>query len=285
MNNSQSRALVLAIAVSNLCVAAPRAYALFPISFFDSDAQGWTTAGASADFASPIGTGGPISWDTRGNPGGALSVGDYYYDTWISAPASYLGNQGDMFSLKWTYDILIRYTDQTSVPYPSVAMTNGTLKLLYTIHAPPVNAWERRVVIMDPLNWTIDTGNGNQGNAPTQAQMYSVLNNLTGLYILTEWRTGPDDTSIDNVGISSQIPMPAPGDYNHDGITGAGDYVLWRKQLNTVYVQNDYTIWRQHFGGTASAASGASLAPEPGGLAAVATAVLCLGAGRRFRLG
>ena len=36
----------------------------------------------------------------------------------------------------------------------------------------------------------------------TEAIFKAVLSNLAGLYIFTEWKTGPDDTSVDNITMS-----------------------------------------------------------------------------------
>jgi hypothetical protein len=55
------------------------------------------------------------------------------------------------------------------------------------------------------------------------------------------------------------------GDYNHNGVVDAADYVVWRKGLGTTYTQADYDVWRAHFGQTAGSGSGiaASAVPEP----------------------
>lgn len=56
------------------------------------------------------------------------------------------------------------------------------------------------------------------------------------------------------------------GDYNHNGIVDAADYVIWRKGLGTTYTQADYDVWRSHFGKSVSSGSqfgGASPVPEP----------------------
>jgi len=62
------------------------------------------------------------------------------------------------------------------------------------------------------------------------------------------------------------------GDYNGNGIVDAADYAIWRKGLGTTYTQNDYNVWRAHFGQTSG--SGAALGefatrpvPEPGAFA------------------
>ncbi len=47
-----------------------------------------------------------------------------------------------------------------------------------------------------------------------------------------------------------------PGDYNHNGVVDAADYVVWRKGLGTSYTQSDYDIWRSHFGQTAGSGGG-----------------------------
>lgn len=59
---------------------------------------------------------------------------------------------------------------------------------------------------------------------------------------------------------------PLAGDYNHDGIVDAADYILWRDGLGTVYTQADYDVWRAHFGQTANRGAGATTSvavPEP----------------------
>jgi len=49
-----------------------------------------------------------------------------------------------------------------------------------------------------------------------------------------------------------------PGDFSGNGIVNAGDYVVWRKGLGTIYTQNDYDVCRAHFDQTYARGSGAS---------------------------
>jgi len=71
-----------------------------------------------------------------------------------------------------------------------------------------------------------------------------------------------------------------PGDYNHNGVVDAADYVVWRDTLgqtvttgtgadgngNGVIDSNDYAFWRAHFGMTAGSGSSTATSaavPEP----------------------
>ena len=57
------------------------------------------------------------------------------------------------------------------------------------------------------------------------------------------------------------------GDYNHNGVVDAADYVVWRQGLGTTYTQADYDTWRSNFGQTAPGSGSGAIAnaavPEP----------------------
>jgi hypothetical protein len=73
------------------------------------------------------------------------------------------------------------------------------------------------------------------------------------------------------------------GDFNGDGNVDAADYVVWRKGLGASHTQNDYNVWRAHFGQAGS--GGASFhhrsVPEPASVALIWAAML-VGASARF---
>ena len=50
------------------------------------------------------------------------------------------------------------------------------------------------------------------------------------------------------ISVAENISVSTPGDYNHNGVVDAGDYVAWRKGLGTTFTQSDYGVWRAHFG-------------------------------------
>jgi hypothetical protein len=88
-----------------------------------------------------------------------------------------------------------------------------------------------------------------------------------------------------DIGAFEVQPAPAlPGDYNQSNVGDAADYVFWRKTLGTSGVnaysgadgdgngtvnQNDYNVWRAHFGQSAPA-SGAGIGASESTLSATA---------------
>jgi hypothetical protein len=87
---------------------------------------------------------------------------------------------------------------------------------------------------------------------------------------------GPNDVILSVGGVL--------GDYNHNGIVDAADYVVWRKGLGTTYTQADYNIWRAHFGQTAGSGSGAianAAVPEPATTIMMIVGMLAMSCRRR----
>ena len=95
------------------------------------------------------------------------------------------------------------------------------------------------------------------------------------------------------------ITVHVPGDFSGDGIVDAADYVVWRKGLGTEYTQDDYDVWRAHFGATSltsiGAGSGAAgyplrasaeplpaIIPEPTTASILLVGILALSACRRI---
>jgi hypothetical protein len=139
----------------------------------------------------------PLPFDASfGNPPGSVRVGDVYAETGIAAPAQFLGNKLSFYGGSLAYDIYIRYTDDTA--YPAMVLNDGTMSLYYDTPSPPLNAWQHRSLPLSQDGWKVSSS----GVAATEAQFKAVLSNLVGLYIYTEWHTGPDDTSVDNISMT-----------------------------------------------------------------------------------
>jgi hypothetical protein len=88
--------------------------------------------------------------------------------------------------------------------------------------------------------------------------------------------------SVDN--LNATLLPGVPGDYNKNNVVDAGDYVIWRKSINT---PSGYHSWRSNFGATGGGA-GSSVAsvgiPEPSTLVILLVGLPCVVIRRRNRL-
>lgn len=96
---------------------------------------------------------------------------------------------------------------------------------------------------------------------------------------------------------SMQVPLPIAGDFNHDSIVDAADYVVWRKNDGTMnLLPNDphggtigslqFNTWRTNFGNMAGSGSNANSShasvPEPAtGFSILIAAMLAIFVGKR----
>jgi hypothetical protein len=110
------------------------------------------------------------------------------------------------------------------------------------------------------------------GYSPVGGESYTLLtaNSITGtsfrgtslptLSTGLSWDLDIDATTV-KLSVLGSLPG-LPGDFNHDGIVNAADYVVWRKTDGT---QPGYNNWRANFGRSAGSGSGAGAAavPEP----------------------
>jgi PEP-CTERM motif len=91
---------------------------------------------------------------------------------------------------------------------------------------------------------------------------------------------GDQFVTIPHVGVA--------GDYNHDGVVDAADYVVWRKRHPGGSAQAEYELWRSHFGHTASGGAGEAflpIIPEPSSLAMLLIMGALFGMSWRVRSG
>jgi hypothetical protein len=111
----------------------------------------------------------------------------------------------------------------------------------------------------------------NHDGAMTAGIFYGNTVSFTGMHVYDANSDPVSSFSIaSDSGTNYAAPPPLAGDFNNNGRVDAADYVTWRKGLGTTYTENDYNIWRAHFGQTISAGSGTAAAklgspavPEP----------------------
>ena len=161
---------------------------------FDLSAEDWRSVDYPFRSHQPNPTTSPLAFDgSEGHPPGSVRIGDVYPETGIAAPAPYLGDKLAFYGGRLEYDIYLRYADNTT--YPAVVLNGGTTSVYYDQSSPPVNTWQQVAVPLTEAGWKVS----GTGAAATEAVFKAVLSDLAGLYIYTEWHTGPDDTNVDNI--------------------------------------------------------------------------------------
>ena len=105
------------------------------------------------------------------------------------------------------------------------------------------------------------------GFSPTAGNAFEIVTAAGfggGMFTNTVLPTLSSDLSwIVNYGVNSvSLSVALAGDFNGDGAVDTADYVVWRKGLETTYMQSDYDLWRPHFGQSTGSAVAAPV-PEP----------------------
>ncbi len=134
------------------------------------------------------------------------------------------------------------------------------------------------------------------GFVPTQGQTFSIFGDqfdaITGAFesvVFPTFNGLTFDVAQSASSISLQV-VPSVGDFNHDGFVNAADYIIWRKGIGVAPTQDNYNLWRAHFGQTTGSGAGAtgsagthaqrwsasSSIPEPGRLALAAVGLIVL---------
>lgn len=209
----------LRIAAAATLLAATSAIAAPPVllSTFDADNEGWLVVAIPSSHSTTAPDSASAAFDASfGNPAGSLREPDVYGETGVGAPPAWLGNKAAYYGGVLEYDILIRQTDLAV--YSEVVLRSDAQSLFYTPvfpNYPPLGVLQHRAVSLSEAGW--HTGSDN-GPATTAEEMKAVLGALTGISIRTEWKTGPDDTTMDNIRMSK-----GKGDTDGDGIPNDTD--------------------------------------------------------------
>jgi hypothetical protein len=139
------------------------------------------------------------------------------------------------YSFIWAVDSITWYLDGQEVRRETDSVPTTSMQLYFNVWAPLFGGFTRA---LDPALQP----------ASSAAENIDVI-----------WQ-------LDFARVESTAP-PLPGDYNHNNVVDAADYVLWRKSPST-YGGNPagYTTWRSHFGqspGSGSGLNANTAVPEP----------------------
>ena len=198
--------------------------------------------------------------------GGALHTGALVNNGYIDLGSGILTTSAATLAAGSTLEIDLGGTTRNTqygalVASGSVSLAGSlTISVLNTFSPVAGNSF-------DILDWGSHTGAFSTLSLPTLT---------TGL----TWNV----SQLYTTGMISVVASGLAGDFNHNGVVDAADYVVWRNGLGTVYTQADYNVWRTHFGQTAGSGSGAvadAAVPEPSAFVLAAVGFLGLSACRR----
>jgi hypothetical protein len=185
-------------------LVSPRAAAALS-STFSSDTEEWTVVNWD-------GTGTPVlpSWSsTAGHPGGCIRSGDVHSDGFWRAPAAFHGNWSAAYGHALSYDWASFIAADWKMNDIYIQGNGQTLSYWH-----PTNA----TVLWATVSVSLDTNGGWQyglnydtiGTLATEAQIRSVLSNVTDVRIRQEFVFGSDDSALDNVTVDALISTPLP---------------------------------------------------------------------------
>lgn len=179
-----------------------------------------------APLADPQSVGSPGFDAANGLPPGSLRAEDLAGETWVGETTTVRGNRASLYGVgAVSYDVLYRYKD--AAQYAAVGLYGSTLTIYQPHDEPQLDVWLHWEFPLVAGAWRVGSING---PVATEAQILQVLGDLKGIFIHTEWRTGPDDTSLDNVVLGSCAgaadAAACRADINGDGHVNGADLGL-----------------------------------------------------------
>jgi gliding motility-associated-like protein len=202
------------------------------ISGFNTDDEGWTVIGDAGNTVKPV-------YNTSGgNPGGFISSKDEGTNgTWyFAAPRKFLGNKSWFYGRNLQFQLKQNLTDQQFNDNDIVLSGNGVTMTFKTADNPKTTWTAYSVKLDETANWRVPGIIPGISRRATQAEIKTVLCNVSKLWIRGEYRDGADEGGLDNAiiegedctpSISTQNPIICKGrtfSFNNKNYTLAGTY-------------------------------------------------------------
>ena len=173
-------------------------------SAFETDSEGWMVT----DFYN-LETQISPSWSvTGGLPDGTIYTADVAQGTLFSAPSIFLGNKKEYLEGTFSFDMKnsVANYDGGETYYSLYLMGSDMLITHRGIYPTIANQWVHDEAVLVSQGWTYAT---DDWTTPVTVDDFStILENLEGLYITTDWGWGADTGWLDN---ATMAPVPIPG--------------------------------------------------------------------------
>lgn len=162
---------------------------------FTAGTEGWSVVNWN-------GSGAPVepAWhSTGGNPDGYIRGTDVHGDGFWRAPASFHGDWSAAYGGTLSYDAFAARNDWKM---NDVYLAGNGQALSFWFPNNPASAWSTFSVKLDAsAGWQYGWNYDVIGTPATEAQIRSVLSNVTNVLIRQEYAWGDDDSGLDNVTI------------------------------------------------------------------------------------
>jgi len=207
-----------------LCLLASTCFSSTIASTFDSGAEGWLVM----DLAPPHDIAFPTYVADGGNPGGFIRTADWFTINAYSAPMAFLGDKIAYFGGVLSFDLRVAELD--GLPYDAVGFSNGLTTLTYRGGLPVAGEWTTFAIpLTGGAGWWKDPENmyGEHLVAATPLDLLTVMSSLTAVGIQADWHDGPDQVDLDNVRMSTPVPLPGALALLASGLLGLGALRRW----------------------------------------------------------
>ncbi|MAO22556.1 MAG: hypothetical protein CMJ35_01025 [Phycisphaerae bacterium] len=171
------------------------------IGSFDLGSEGWSTDKDARNFR----------WEPAGgNPGGFIAAddigsGEYWR---FAAPSDYLGDRSSSYGYALSYELKQLGTVGSVTNQNDIEIVGNGMTLSYQFGVAPSGDWTAfSVDLVAGVGWMV----GNE--SATEAQIRSVLGDVTSLSIRGEYRVGADSCGLDNFVLGGLCTA----DFNNDG--------------------------------------------------------------------
>lgn len=225
-------------------------------------------------------------WEVPGFELRGLADGSGLFLEAISRPAHDTGP--DERRLVWYWNPLTDIVE----PAPSTARLHLLARDSRSMSLTPSGTAPPALEIADPVAGDLGFHNHSMlkfalaDDPPAPAGAYGFYARLTSsVYepsdpFLVVINHGAEYAQMESAALAINMAALLAGDYNRDDSIDAADYVIWRMGLGSTYSPEDYDVWQEHFGqsatGSGSGANALVAVPEPASLALVFVGLIAL---------
>jgi gliding motility-associated-like protein len=174
-------------------------------SNFNTDKEGWTIIDDAGSVLQPDYN---ISGGNLGGFISSMDVGAANKTWYFSAPSKFLGNKSWFYGQNLKFELKQNRTDQQFNDNDIILVGSNIILSFKTAYNPGLNWTAYTVKLDETANWRVPLNVLGLTRKATQAEVKTVLCNVSRLWIRGEYATGADEGGLDNVVIEGEGCTP-----------------------------------------------------------------------------